>query len=64
MITDTDRLEWLYNQNGVMTLRANLATGECVVWDQSNGLCLAGKGSTMRAAIDDAMNYKKGEWNE
>lgn len=64
MNTDTERLEWLCVQNGKMTVRTNTTTGEWVVWDQSNGLCLAGKGSTMREAIDKAMTYKEGEWNE
>lgn len=65
MITDTDRLEFLAKTNGSLVLRFNTATvGDWVVWDQSNGLCLAGKGSTMREAIDKAMTYKEGEWNE
>lgn len=64
MITDTDRLEFLFKYNGRMTVRSNPVTGESVVWDVSQGLCMAGKGNTEREAIDNAMTYKKGEWNE
>lgn len=65
MTTDTDRLEFLAHTNGEMVVRFNTATGnDWVVWDQSCGLCLAGKGSTMREAVDAAMEYKTGEWNE
>lgn len=64
-VTDTDRLEFLANANGKLVLRVNTATNkDWVVWDQSNGLCLAGKGGTMREAIDNAMTYKEGKWNE
>lgn len=64
MITDTDRLEFLVHSDGELTVRHNPDFTNFVVWDVSNGLCLAGKGSTMREAIDAAMTYKKGEWNE
>lgn len=64
-VTDTDRLEFLGKANGKLVLRFNTSTGnDWVVWDQSNGLCLAGKGITMREAIDNAMTYKEGKWNE
>lgn len=64
MITDTDRLEFIASTNGKMAIRSNVDKTTWVVWDQSNGLCMAGKGATMREAIDNAMNYKQGEWNE
>lgn len=65
VITDTDRLEFITNSvEYSWSVRSNDAMTQWVVWDASCGLCLAGKGSTMREAIDNAMNYKQGEWNE
>lgn len=60
-ITDTDRLEFLVLSDGHFVVRSNPERSSFVVWDQSNGLCMAGKGTTMREAIDAAMKYKTGE---
>jgi hypothetical protein len=59
MITDTERLEFLFGDNetqGYFTVRSKPDYSEWVVWDQSNGLELIGKGVTMREAIDTAMS--------
>lgn len=58
MITDTQRLDFLFGDNetqGYYTIRSKPDYSEWVVWDQSNGLELIGKASTMRSAIDQAM---------
>jgi hypothetical protein len=58
MITDTERLEFLFGDNetqGYYTIRSKPDYSEWVVWDQSNGLELIGKATTMRDAIDQAM---------
>lgn len=64
MITDTQRLEFLVLSDGELTVRCTPERDSFVVWDVSNGLCLAGKGTSLREAIDNAMKYNKGEWNE
>lgn len=66
MITDTDRLEFITNSvDYCWSIRSNDAMTSWVVWDVSCGLCMAGKGDTMREAIDSAMiKYEKGKWNE
>ena len=64
MITDTERLEFLILSDSNFVVRHNPDKSVFVVWDQSIGLCMAGKGSTMREAIDNAMAYEAGVWNE
>lgn len=56
VITDTQRLEFLVESDGYYVVRSKPDKSEYVVWDQSDGLTLAGKGSTMREAIDEAIN--------
>lgn len=57
--TDTQRLEFITDSDGYYVVRSNSTKTEWVVWDQSDGLTLAGKGATMRAAIDEAINKVK-----
>lgn len=62
MITDADRLEFLFGNHktqGHLSVRSKPCMTEWVVWDVSNGLSLCGEGKTMREAIDNAMvNFK------
>lgn len=64
MITDTERLEFITDDdNYYYTVRSNRDRTDWVVWDQSDGLCIAGQGATMREALDNAMIYAKGVRN-
>lgn len=63
-VTDTDRLQWFADTNGMLVIRRQPDGSGYVIWDQSFGLCLAGKGDTIQQAIDKAMTYKTGEWND
>lgn len=51
---DTKRLDWLIAGGGHFFVR-ECKNGAAVVWDQSNGLTIAGRGKTARDAIDEAM---------
>lgn len=59
MITDTERLEFITDDDRSLCVRSNPAKTNWVVWDQSDGLVLAGSGSTMREAIDMAIEKVK-----
>lgn len=54
MITDTERLDFVMNP--MYSMQHNHDKTTWVLWDQSDGLWLIGKGSTMREAIDAAIN--------
>lgn len=54
MNTDTERLDFLID-NRHMSLSPPSPKGELVVWDQSKGLEMAGRGASAREAIDNAM---------
>lgn len=57
---DKARLDWWFvNRNA--SLSPVSPKGEYAVWDQSNGLRVAGKGKTQRAAIDAAMQAAQPE---
>lgn len=65
MITDTDRLEFFFGNKDTQGYYLAMGEGDFWrVWDQSNGLQSIGEGTTMREAMDAAMEYKAGEWNE
>lgn len=64
MRTDTERLEWFADKDGLFVIR-NEVDGSCYkIFDIGMGLCLAGKGATIQEAIDHAMTYQKGIWND
>lgn len=52
--TDIQRLDFLID-NQHMSLSPLSPKGERVVWDQSKGLVIAGRGANAREAIDNAM---------
>lgn len=63
-MTDSERLQWFADQDGKFMIRKRKDDNGYVIWDHSMGLCLAGHGVTISDAIDHAMTYKDGVWNE
>lgn len=58
-MTDTERLDFLLS-NSAIGVSGPSPAGVVVVWDQSNGLTIAGRGSNAREAIDNAIAKASG----
>jgi hypothetical protein len=55
---DTKRLDWLADNRG-LSIAGPSPKGEFVVWDQRQGLVIAGRGQSTREAIDAAMSHQR-----